>query len=79
VPDILANAGGVIVSYFEWVQNRQRMSWSEKQVSDGLDRHLARAWKAVSRCGAEADLSYRQAAYAVAVQRVDRAMRLRGF
>ena len=79
VPDILANAGGVTVSYLEWVQNRQRYSWEEERVNEELRDIMRKAWDAVSGRVREEEISYRIAAYLVAVERVRDATRLRGF
>ncbi|PCR89866.1 Glu/Leu/Phe/Val family dehydrogenase [Natrinema ejinorense] len=71
VPDILANAGGVTVSYFEWVQNRQRFSWSEERVNEELEGVIVDAFDALVDTYEEHDLENpRTAAYVVAIQRV---------
>ncbi|MBB6646209.1 Glu/Leu/Phe/Val family dehydrogenase [Halobellus ruber] len=71
VPDILANAGGVTVSYFEWVQNRQRFSWTEERVNDELERAITGAFDDLVSAFESQDLpSLRIAAYVVAIRRV---------
>lgn len=79
IPDILANAGGVTVSYLEWVQNIQRYRWSEQRVNEELESRLRAAWDVVRSRSRELDESYRVAAYRIAVDRVRRATELRGF
>ncbi|WP_049907028.1 Glu/Leu/Phe/Val family dehydrogenase [Halovivax asiaticus] len=80
VPDILANAGGVVVSYYEWVQNRQRVSWSESRVNEALETHVVDAFDELTATMAEYDLDDpRTAAYIVALERVATAAEQRGW
>ncbi|HET7276417.1 MAG TPA: hypothetical protein VFI91_14705, partial [Longimicrobiaceae bacterium] len=78
VPDICANAGGVTVSYFEWVQNLQQFRWSAKRVDDELRVTMDAAYDAVKEMAAEHSTDLRTAAFVLAIQRVAEASRLRG-
>jgi glutamate dehydrogenase/leucine dehydrogenase len=78
VPDILANAGGVVVSYFEWVQNLDSHYWELSKVRSELERIMVSAYNRVSAHANEHHLSMRASAYIVAIERIARAMQLRG-
>lgn len=78
VPDILANAGGVIVSYFEWVQDLQSFFWEEAEVNERLRRIITRAYRDVAAIRDEQGCSMREAAYVLAVRRVVEAIEVRG-
>jgi glutamate dehydrogenase (NAD(P)+) len=78
IPDILANAGGVIVSYFEWVQDLQNFFWTEDEVNKKLKEMLSRTFHEVIELSHKERVSFRLAALMIAVQRVARAMLLRG-
>lgn len=79
LPDILANAGGVTVSYFEWVQNRQYYSWDLNRVRQQLDAILSAAFEEVWQVAGEQNVSLRTAAFMIAIQRVHRATQLSGY
>ncbi len=78
VPDILANAGGMLVDYFEWVQNRQGLSWIEPVIQKRLTRFMTEAWNATTKMQLEHGVRLRMAANMLAVQRVAAGDKLRG-
>lgn len=79
IPDFLANAGGVTVSYFEWVQNLHSFYWEEDEVHGKLDRKMTKAFHDVLAMSLEHKVDMRVAAYMVSIQRVAEAMKLRGW
>jgi glutamate dehydrogenase (NAD(P)+) len=78
VPDILANSGGVIVSYFEWVQDKQNYFWSADEVKSNLNEIMMRSFKEVESTAALKKVSWREAAHMIGVGRVAEAHKLRG-
>ena len=79
VPDILANAGGVVVSYFEWVQDLQHHFWTENEVNQKLEWTMARSFEDVWEISRREKVVLRTAAYILAIQRVAEAIKIRGF
>ena len=78
IPDILANAGGVVVSYFEWVQDIQHLFWDQDDVDTRLEAVMTRSFEQVSATAGEYNTDLRTAALVVAVERVAAALEMRG-
>src|SRR5581483_6578641 len=78
IPDVVANSGGVVVSYFEWVQNQQHYAWTEKEVNDRLAAIMARSFANTVRIAETKSVDMRTAAYVLALERCGEAVKARG-
>ena len=78
VPDILANSGGVMGSYFEWTQNIQQFSWDIEKFRKELDSRMRKAFNTVRKASEKYGVDYRSAAYILTVSRVSEAFASRG-
>ena len=79
VPDILANAGGVTGSYFEWTQNIQQFTWKVERFNEELQDRMSDAYAEVHRFAEQHDCTLRQAAYGIGLKRVAEATEIRGY
>ncbi len=79
VPDVLANAGGVTVSYFEWLQNMQNISWNEQETNKKLSETMFNAFEEVCEVAKKYAIDYRTASFILALQRIEQAMKGRGW
>jgi glutamate dehydrogenase (NAD(P)+) len=79
IPDVMANAGGVIGSYFEWVQNLQHFQWGEREFNDKLGGIIRKAYRDVASRAKEERISLRDSAYLLGIERVVEASRMRGY
>ncbi len=79
IPDLLANAGGVLASYYEWVQNLQEFPWIRATVLKRLEERLSEIYTKISHLAEERQTDLRTAAYEIAIARVNKAITLRGF
>lgn len=79
IPDVIANAGGVIVSYFEWVQNLQQFTWDLDEINFKLKKKITKGYKDIYNVAKENNLSFRTAAFVLGIQRVIETVKLRGW
>lgn len=78
IPDIFANSGGVIVSYFEWVQNIQELTWEREQVNEMLENLMTKSFKDLTDVVDECNCTFRMAAYIVALRKLVYAEEIKG-